>query len=156
GGITVWVASQGPHGVRDEMAMTLGLDPALIHARNAAVGGGFGAKAGMAIEHLIVTKAALTLARPIKWTETRSANMVAMVQGGGQVPDVELGVKADGTITGLRVNTIADAGAYASIGAFLPFFTQMMAANVYVVPKVEFNWQAAVTNTTPIAAYRGA
>ena len=156
GGITVWVASQGPHGVRDEMAMTLGLDPALIHARNAAVGGGFGAKAGMAIEHLIVTKAALTLARPIKWTETRSENMVAMVQGRGHVHDVELGVKRDGTITGLRVNTIADAGAYASIGAFLPFFTQMMAANVYVVPKVEFNWQAAVTNTTPIAAYRGA
>jgi carbon-monoxide dehydrogenase large subunit len=156
GGITVWVASQGPHGVRDDMAMNLGLDPALIHARNAAVGGGFGAKAGMAIEHLIVTKAALTLGRPIKWTETRSENMVAMVQGRGHVHDVELGVKHDGTITGLRVNTIADAGAYASIGAFLPFFTQMMAANVYVVPKVEFDWQAAVTNTTPIAAYRGA
>ena len=54
------------------------------------------------------------------------------------------------------MNTIADAGAYAAIGAFLPFFTQMMSANVYVIPKVEFNWQAVITNTTPVAAYRGA
>jgi carbon-monoxide dehydrogenase large subunit len=156
GGLSVWVASQGPHGVRDDLAMNLGLDPAVIVARHAAVGGGFGAKSGMAIEHLLTAKAALTLGRPVKWAETRSENMVAMVQGRGHVHDVELGVKRDGTISGLRVNTIADAGAYATIGAFLPFFTQMMASNVYVVPKVEFNWQAAVTNTTPIAAYRGA
>ncbi len=65
-------------------------------------------------------------------------------------------MKRDGTITGFRVRTIADAGAYPAIGAFLPFFTQMMAQNVYIVPKVDFNWQAAITNTTPIAAYRGA
>src|SRR5262249_44156301 len=64
--------------------------------------------------------------------------------------------KRDGTITGMRVHTLADAGAYAGIGAFLPFFTQMMATNVYVVQKVEFNWQAVITNTTPVAAYRGA
>ena len=83
----------------------------------------------------------------MKWTETRSENMVAMWHGRGQVHDVELGLKRDGTITGLRVFTLADAGAYPAIGAFLPFFTQMMAQNVYVIPKVEFNWQAAITNT---------
>jgi carbon-monoxide dehydrogenase large subunit len=156
GGCTIWVASQGPHGVRDEVAMLLGLDPATVHARTPAVGGGFGAKQGMVVEHLLVTKAALTLGRPVKWAETRSENMVAMWHGRGHVHDVEMGVKRDGTITGLRVNTIADAGAYAGIGAFLPFFTQMMASNVYTIPKIEFNWQAVVTNTTPVAAYRGA
>jgi carbon-monoxide dehydrogenase large subunit len=156
GGCTIWVASQGPHGVRDEVAMLLGIDPATVHAKTAAVGGGFGAKQGMVVEHLLVAKAALTLGRPVKWAETRSENMVAMWQGRGHVHDVEMGVKRDGTITGLRVNTVADAGAYAGIGAFLPFFTQMMASNVYTIPKIEFNWQAVVTNTTPIAAYRGA
>ena len=110
----------------------------------------------MTVEHLLTAKAALVLGRPVKWTETRSENMVAMWHGRGHVHDVELGLKRDGTITGLRVFTIAEAGAYAAIGAFLPFFTQMMAANVYIVPKVEFNWQAVVTNTTPVAAYRGA
>lgn len=71
GSLSIWVSSQGPHGVRDEIAMLLGIDPALIHARNAAVGGGFGAKQGMTVEHLLVAKAALTLGRPVKWTETR-------------------------------------------------------------------------------------
>ena len=156
GGLSIWVASQGPHGVRDEIAMLLGLDPATVHARNAAVGGGFGAKQGMTVEHLLVAKAALTLGHPVKWTETRSENMVAMWHGRGMVHDVELGVTRDGTITGLKVFTNAEAGAYAAIGAFLPFFTQMMASNVYVIPKVEYNWQAVVTNTTPVAAYRGA
>jgi carbon-monoxide dehydrogenase large subunit len=156
GGLQVWVASQGPHGVRGELAQYLGLDPETVHARNAAVGGGFGAKQGMTVEHLLVAKAAHTLGRPVKWAETRSENMVAMWHGRGMVFDAEMGVKRDGTVTGLRVNGLADAGAYAAIGAFLPFFTQMMSANVYAIPKVEFNWQAITTNTTPVAAYRGA
>ena len=56
GGLSIWVSSQGPHGVRDEIAMLLGIDPALIRARNAAVGGGFGAKQGMYVEHLLVDR----------------------------------------------------------------------------------------------------
>ena len=156
GGLTMWVASQGPHGVRDELAMFLGLDPAVVRARTAAVGGGFGAKQGMTVEHVLVTKAALALGRPVKWTETRSENMLAMWHGRGMVHDVELGVKHDGTITGLKVFTNAEAGAYAATGAFLPFFTQMMASNVYAIPKIDYNWQAVITNTTPVAAYRGA
>ena len=156
GGFTFYAATQGPHGVRDELAAKLGLDPANVRGANPAVGGGFGAKAGFIVEYQIVAKAALLLGRPVKWTETRSENMVAMWHGRGHVHYVEMGLKRDGTITGLRVRTLADAGAYPAVGAFLPFFTQMMAQNVYVIPKVEFNWQAAVTNTTPVAAYRGA
>jgi len=156
GGLTFYAATQGPHGVRDELAAKLGLDAETVRGANAAVGGGFGAKAGMIVEYLLVAKAALLLGRPVKWTETRSENMLAMWHGRGHVHYVEMGLKRDGKITGLRVRTLADAGAYPAIGAFLPFFTQMMAQNVYVIPKVEFNWQAAVTNTTPVAAYRGA
>jgi aerobic carbon-monoxide dehydrogenase large subunit len=155
-GFTFWAATQGPHGVRDELAAKLGLEAEKVHGLNAAVGGGFGAKAGGIVEYLIVAKAALVLGRPVKWTETRSENMVAMWHGRGHIHYVEMGLKRDGTITGLRVRTVADAGAYPAVGAFLPFFTQMMAQNVYIIPKVEFNWQAAVTNTTPVAAYRGA
>ncbi len=54
------------------------------------------------------------------------------------------------------MRTIGDAGAYPVVGAFLPFFTQMMSQQVYRTPKIDFNWQAATTNTTPTAAYRGA
>src|SRR6185369_2413785 len=81
GGLTFWAATQGPHGVRDELAAKLGLDPEVVRGANAAVGGGFGAKAGAIVEHLLVCKAALVLGRPVKWTETRSENMVAMWHG---------------------------------------------------------------------------
>src|SRR6478736_5573281 len=72
GGLTFYAATQGPHGVRDELAAKLGLDPANVRGANAAVGGGFGAKAGFIVEYLMVCKAALLLGRPVKWTETRS------------------------------------------------------------------------------------
>ena len=156
GGLTFWATTQGPHGVRDELAAKLGLEPEVVRGAAISVGGGFGAKSGMIVEYLIAAKVSLLLNRPVKWTETRSENLVAMWHGRGHVHYVEMGLERDGKITGLRVRTLADAGAYPAVGAFLPFFTQMMSQNVYVIPKVEFNWSAAITNTTPVAAYRGA
>ena len=155
-GMTLWVSSQGPHAVRDAVAPVLGIEPALVRARCAAVGGGFGPKQGLYVEFFLVAKAAQVLDRPLKWAETRSENMLAMAHGRAQVHYAELGLKQDGTIVGLRVRTIGDAGAYPGVGAFLPFFTQMMSQQVYRTPQIEFNWQAAATNTTPLAAYRGA
>ncbi len=156
GGISVWIPTQAPNSVHGELSASLGLDPSIVRVRAAAVGGGFGSKAAAAVEFVITSTAALKLGRPVKWTETRSENMVAMVQGRGQVQYVDLGVKQDGTITALRVNLLAETGAYPAVGAFLPFFTQTMSGGVYVIPKLEFNWKSVVTNTTPIAAYRGA
>jgi carbon-monoxide dehydrogenase large subunit len=156
GGMTLWVSTQGPHGIRDAVAPVLGLAPDRLRARCAAVGGGFGPKQGMYVEFNLVAKAAQTLDRPVKWAETRSENMLAMHHGRAQVTYAELGLKRDGTIVGLRVRTIGDAGAYPVVGAFLPFFTQMMSQQVYRTPQIDFNWQAATTNTTPTAAYRGA
>jgi carbon-monoxide dehydrogenase large subunit len=155
-GMTLWVSSQGPHSVRDALAPALGLDPAFVRARCAAVGGGFGPKQGVYVEFFLVAKAAQVLDRPVKWAETRSENMLAMGHGRAQVHYAELGLKHDGEIVGLRVRSVADAGAYPAVGAFLTFFTQMMSQQVYRTPKIEFNWQAALTNTTPTAAYRGA
>ena len=155
-GMTLWVSSQGPHSVRDALAPVLGLDPALVRARCAAVGGGFGPKQGVYVEFFLVAKAAQVLDRPVKWAETRSENMLAMGHGRAQVHYAELGLKRDGEIVGLRVRSVADAGAYPVVGAFLTFFTQMMSQQVYRTPKIEFNWQAALTNTTPTVAYRGA
>jgi carbon-monoxide dehydrogenase large subunit len=156
GGLTAWVPTQGPNGLQAPLAGALGLDTTVVRIVAPAVGGGFGPKAGSYVEHLIASKAALVLGRPVKWTETRSENMVSMVHGRGQVQHVELGVKRDGTIVGLRATALADAGGYPGIGAFLPFFTRTMAQGVYRIPKIEFTVQSAVTNTTPTGAYRGA
>jgi aerobic carbon-monoxide dehydrogenase large subunit len=156
GGLTVTVPTQGPFGVRDPLAGALGLDPSLLRVVAPAVGGGFGAKQGVYCEYVIAASLARRLDRPVKWTETRSENLVAMVHGRAQVQYAELGVKRDGRIVGLRARIVADAGAYPAVGAFLPFLTRMMGQGVYEIPKVEISAYSAVTNTTPTAAYRGA
>lgn len=156
GGLLCHVPTQNPHGLIEPLAAVSGLSQDQIRVVAPAVGGGFGAKAGMYVEFAVAVKAALVLGRPVKWTETRSENMVAMTQGRAQIQHVEMGLKRDGTIVGVRVKIYADGGAYPTIGSFLPFLTRTMAQGVYAIPKVEFTSWSAATNTTPTAAYRGA
>jgi len=155
-GITLWVPTQGPHNVRDVVARVLGLDESVVRVAAPAVGGAFGAKAAVYVEHVIASAAALDIGRPVKWTEARSENMVAMVQGRGQVQRVELGLKRDGTIVGLRGDIIGDGGAYPILGAVLMFMTRTMSSGVYRLPKIVIGGRAGATNTTPTATYRGA
>jgi len=154
--LTVTVPTQGPFGVRDPLAAALGLELAQVRVMAPAVGGGFGAKSGAYCEYVIAAAVARRLERPVKWTETRSENMVAMTHGRAQVQHVELGVTRDGIITALRGRIVGDGGAYPGIGAFLPYLTRMMSQGVYDIPKVEISIRSAATNTTPTAAYRGA
>ena len=74
----------------------------------------------------------------------------------GQVQYAELGCRRDGTFTGLRVRLLGDGGAYPGIGTFLPTFTKRMAHGTYNFPAIQFDVAVAVTNTTPMGAYRGA
>jgi carbon-monoxide dehydrogenase large subunit len=156
GGLDVTVPTQAPFGVRDGMAAALGIEPDVVHVVAPAVGGGFGAKTGAYCEHVLSAALAQRLSRPVKWTETRSENMVAMTHGRGQVQHVEMGFTRDGKIVAVGAKIICDAGAYPSIGAFLPFLTRSMGQGVYDIPKVQVNSISAATNTTPTAAYRGA
>jgi aerobic carbon-monoxide dehydrogenase large subunit len=154
--LTVHVPSQNPHSVRDSLAAAIGIDEERVRVVAPAVGGGFGAKAGLYPEFTVVAAAARKLGRPLKWAETRSENMTAMTHGRGQIQHVELGLKRDGTFTALRGRIVCDGGAYPGIGAFLPYLTRSMGQGVYRLPKVEINAKSAVTNTTPTDAYRGA
>lgn len=156
GGLRVTVPTQSPFGLRDPLAGAVGLEPERIRVIAPAVGGGFGAKTGVFCEHVIAASLAQRLERPVKWTETRSENMLAMTHGRGQLQLVDMGLRRDGTITAVRGRVICDAGGYPSIGAFLPFLTRSMAQGVYAIPKVELNSVSVATNTTPVAAYRGA
>jgi carbon-monoxide dehydrogenase large subunit len=156
GGLTCWISHQAPHGAHAGMAPALGLEPDKLRVVCPWVGGGFGPKAAMYVEFLVAAKAALQLGRPVKWTETRSEDMVALVQGRDYVMTAKLGVKQDGTIVGLDANVVAAGGAYPAIGAILPMLTQLMSVGVYDIPKVRFQGTTAVTNNTTIGAYRGA
>jgi aerobic carbon-monoxide dehydrogenase large subunit len=155
-GLTLHVPTQGPHGVRDPLAEVLGLAREKVRVIAPAVGGGFGAKTGLYPEYVVAAVAARKVGRPVKWAETRSENMVAMNHGRGQIQYIELGLKRDGAIVGLRGRVVCDAGAYPDIGGFLPFLTRSMAQGVYRIPKIQFNSVSAATNTTKTGAYRGA
>ncbi len=155
-GLTVWCTSQRPHEVRDQVAAALDLTSKAVRVIAPAVGGGFGPKAGVYPEFIVAAWLARRLSRPVKWVETRSENLVNMSQGRDYVSDVELGLKQDGTFCWIRIDVTSNAGAYPGIGAFLPFFTMMMASGPYRFDAVHYEAVAVITNTTPVAAFRGA
>jgi len=153
--LTLWISSQTPHQDKMVLGGLLGLEPENVRVIAPDVGGGFGAK-GIAVEDVLVGWAARATGKPIRWTETRSENMVAMHHGRASHMSFELGASRDGKIDALRLNIVADAGAYPGIGAFLPNLTAMMACGVYEIPQVEIDVKAVATNTTPIGPVRGA
>jgi aerobic carbon-monoxide dehydrogenase large subunit len=155
-GIKLWLSHQAPHSAHGALAPALGMEPGDLHVLCPWVGGGFGPKAAVYVEYLVVVAAAKKLGKPVKWAETRSEDMVALVHGRDFVMTAKLGVKKNGKITGLEGNVMAAAGAYPIIGAILPMLTQMMAVGVYDIEKVKFKTAVAMTNNTSIGAYRGA
>ena len=155
-GVTLWCTTQRPHEVRDGVAAALDTPPAGVRVVAPAVGGGFGPKAVTYPEFMITAWLARRLRRPVKWVETRSENLVNMTQGRDYVNDVELGLSTDGTFRWINIKATSSAGAYPGIGAFLPFFTMLMASGPYRIGAVHYEAVAAVTNTTPVAAFRGA
>jgi len=154
-GYTVWVSTQVPFDVRNDVAELLGVDRRQVHAIAPDVGGGFGSKVPVYPEYLAVAKAAKLLGRPVRWFETRSESMVGLWHGRGQVQHVQIGARRDGTVVGMRVDIVADMGAY-PLGAFLPATTAEMLAGVYRIPRIAYRGRSVVTNATPVGAYRGA
>jgi carbon-monoxide dehydrogenase large subunit len=156
GGVRVWIPNQAPHSARDTVAAALGLDKEAVRVTVPNVGGGFGARIAAYPEQIAVAAAALRLQRPVRYVESRWETMVAMQHGRAQIQDVELGAKRDGTLVGIKVRVIADCGAYPGDAVVMPFLTGQMSSGVYRMPRVDYAYQAVVTNTTPIGAYRGA
>ncbi|MEE9415638.1 MAG: xanthine dehydrogenase family protein molybdopterin-binding subunit [Acidimicrobiales bacterium] len=155
--MTVWIPSQNPIAVRDVIAANLAIEPANLRvAAPEVVGGGFGSKAGTYGEHIVTTKLAQLLGRPMKWTETRSEDMVSLVHGRAMTMAAKMAFDSDNKITGFDVEVIAEAGAYPAIGAILTTFTQTMIQGVYAIPKIRYQAKSVLTNSTPTGAYRGA
>ena len=156
GKLTVWASTQNAQLARVTLAGELRLEPAAIRVIAPDVGGGFGAKIGVDREVVAVARAARQTGRPVRWVETRSENMVGMTHGRDQVQDITIGGDRDGRILAYRIDIAQDGGAYPRLGGYLPALTSLMAAGVYDIPVVQTGFRVAVTNTTPIAAYRGA
>ncbi|HVV22048.1 MAG TPA: xanthine dehydrogenase family protein molybdopterin-binding subunit, partial [Pseudonocardiaceae bacterium] len=155
GRLTAWVSTQNAQIARGQLAAGLGVEPDRIRVVAPDVGGGFGAKIGADHEVIVLGWAAKRTGRPVRWFESRSENLTAMTHGRAQRQVITIGGRRDGTVEAFRLDVQQDVGAY-SRAAFLPTLTELMASGVYHFPKIETRSTAVLTNTTPIAAYRGA
>jgi len=154
-GLTVWATHQAPHNLRNDLATALGMPQNMIRVIAPEVGGGFGVKFGIYPEDATLAALARYYRIPLKWVESRVEHMLATTHGRAQVTDLEAAVEDDGTITALRMKVTADIGAY-PVFTFIPDLTLMMGVGVYRIPNVDLQSTCVFTNSTTVAAYRGA
>ncbi len=155
--VTVLLSAQDPHRPRAQLAAALGRPPDSVRIVVPDVGGAFGSKGALPAEAAVAAFAAMRLREPVQWTETRSENFLAAPQGRGQSADVALAVDADGRFLGMRVQLLADLGAYLHFNTFTPpLLAAGLVAGVYKTGAVEVTVTGVATNKVPTGPYRGA
>ena len=157
GDMTVYSSTQIPHILKVMLAVTLGLPEHKLRVVAPSVGGGFGSKLDVYAEEVLCTALAHRTGMPVRWTETRSEGGQATIHGRGQIQDIELAADAEGRITAVRVNLLADMGAYLQlVTPGVPLLGAFLYHGVYDVPAYSFSCTGLFTNKTPTDAYRGA
>ena len=155
--ITMWSATQIPHILRFLLAAVTGVSEAKIRVIAPDVGGGFGGKLQTTPEEFITFLLARRLGKPVKYTETRSESLMAAHHGRDQWQKLTLSAEKDGTVTGLKVELLADLGSHVSlVGGGVPVLGAFMFNAIYKFPAYQFNCQTVLTNKTWTDAYRGA
>ena len=156
-GLTVWASFQAPHHLRNRISAWLDIPQDQCRVITPDVGGGFGQKINFTPEFFIAPVISKILNRPVKYSQTRSEAMTSMYHGRAQEQEVSVAFDNDGKIQALKVFASQDMGGYADgTGMGMPVLTTAMSAGCYVIPNVSIAWRNVLTNTTPIAAYRGA
>jgi carbon-monoxide dehydrogenase large subunit len=156
-GLTLWASVQAPHHLRNQLSGWLDLAQSECRVIAPDVGGGFGNKIVWYPELFVAPLLSKWTGRPIKSAQTRSEAMVQMSHGRDQAHVLDVGFDDDGTIRALRMVVSQNVGAYPDpTGLGLAVLTTWMAAGCYRVPKVSVSFRNVATNTSPVAAYRGA
>ena len=157
GELTIWASGQWPHTARRITAAMLGIEERRIRCILPDVGGGFGVKCDIYPEDILIPLAATRLNRPVKWIEDRREHFLGSVHAREMTFDVELALKADGTILGMRGQIISDQGAYVRT---LGIVNASLAITGLPGPYNIKNYSAEVicplTNKSPTSTYRGA
>ena len=124
-----------------------------------AVGGAFGSKLNVYAEELLCTALAKRLRRPVRWTEERTENAQATVQGRGQIQDIELAADADGRAHRGAGQPHRRHGRLPACSSppGIPLLGAFLYAGVYDLPEAySFSCTGVFTTMTPTDAYRGA
>tara|TARA_R110002072_G_scaffold11668_13_gene52335 strand:- start:2666 stop:5026 length:2361 start_codon:yes stop_codon:yes gene_type:complete len=160
GEYTIYSTSQNPHVLRLILcAFVLGLPENKVRVVAPDVGGGFGSKIFNYAEETVCTWASKKIGgRAVKWTSDRSEAFLSDAHGRDHVTTVELALDDDGKFLGLRVDTIANMGAYLSTfaSAVPTYLYATLLAGQYTTPVIHANVRAVFTSTSPVDAYRGA
>jgi len=154
---TVYSATQIPHILRVMLALVTGIPEQKLRVVAPDVGGGFGSKLNVYAEEVLALILAKVLGRPIKWTESRSEGFQATIHGRGQIQDVEIAATREGRVTGLKVQLLADMGAYLQlVTPGVPILGAFMFPGIYKFDAYRFGCTGVFTTMTPTDAYRGA
>ncbi len=152
---TLICGNQGAHRIRMGLASALNLPLEAIEVVTPDVGGGFGQKTTVYPEYVVLCWAAKRVGRPLKWTSERAEAFLADHQGRDVLTRAALALDAEGQILGLELDNTGNIGAhtvsYVALGNLY-----RAASTVYRVPVSHVRMRAVLTNTVPIAPYRGA
>lgn len=156
--LTAWMTNQMPSVVRTSLADVLGLDEHRIRVIAPDIGGGFGVKAYLYPEDVVVCLLALELRRPVRWIEDRREHLLAAVHARQQEHRLEVAHRADGKVLGLRAKVFVDSGAY----SVSPWTAGLEAGNAlsilpgpYTINHYECDTYAVATNKAPFGPVRG-
>jgi len=156
--LEVDMTTQNPHLHRLLMSGVIDHPEHKLSVRAPDVGGGFGSKIHHYPDEALTAWAAKQHERPVKWQATRTETYVTDAQGRGHVTRGEVALDEDGTITGLKVDTKANLGAYLS--TFAPsvptYLYGTLLSGQYDIPAIHCSVEGAFTNVPPVDAYRGA
>ncbi|MFM7717915.1 MAG: xanthine dehydrogenase family protein molybdopterin-binding subunit [Actinomycetota bacterium] len=157
GEFTVISATQIPHILKVVLALVTGIAESKIRVIAPDVGGGFGGKLNVYAEEALALALCKKVGRPIKWSETRSENYVAMIHGRGTIHDCTLAGTKDGQILGLKFVELADMGAYYQLlTPGIPELGGWVYMGPYDPKAYWYEFSGIMTNRTPTDAYRGA
>jgi carbon-monoxide dehydrogenase large subunit len=156
GTLTTWNGSQHPHYVQLALTAVLGAPAHKVRVIVPDVGGGFGVKAAVYPEDVLIPLVARDLDRPVRWIETRREHLMAATHSRDQLQRLELAAAADGRLLGLRGRIWLDVGAYNPGGFTLAYNTLAHMPGPYRLPALAVELTGVFTNKTPVAPYRGA
>tara|TARA_B100000686_G_scaffold89752_1_gene96450 strand:- start:2343 stop:4625 length:2283 start_codon:yes stop_codon:yes gene_type:complete len=151
-------SSQGVHSLRDRISQVMDIEPTDIRVITTDVGGGFGMKIFNYPEYILSLFATRKILRPVKWISERTEAFVSDTHGRDHITKAEMALDENGVFTGIKINTIANMGAYLSnFAIFIPTLAgTAMLAGCYKTPSMYANIIGTFTNTPAIDAYRGA
>ncbi len=153
-GVMILSTDQGTYDTQHETMGMLGLPPEKVKVRNCLVGGGFGGKEDVTVQHHAALIAYLTK-RPVKVKLSRAESLLIHPKRHPMEMEFTLGCDENGIIQGVKASVVADTGAYASLGGPVLERACTHAAGPYNYQNFEIDGWAWYTNNPPAGAFRG-